>query len=164
MGASMKAVLGIGTNIGDRYNNIESAIESLALIPAITVLRSSSVYETAPWGYLEQSSFYNCVVEIDTSLTPNALLGVCLGIEAAMGRVREFKNGPRIIDIDVLVYEGASSDTEELRLPHPLIGERDFVLVPLKELYDDMDVLGISYKKFYQNIVKGSTAHKVEKS
>lgn len=160
----MKAVLGIGTNIGDRYNNIESAIESLALVPAITVLRSSSVYETAPWGYLEQRSFYNCVVEIDTSLTPNALLGVCLGIEAAMGRVREFKNGPRIIDIDVLVYEGASSDTEELRLPHPLIGERDFVLVPLKELYDDMDVLGISYKKFYQNIVKGSTAHKVEKS
>lgn len=160
----MKAVLGIGTNIGDRYDNIESATESLALVPNITVLRSSSVYETAPWGYTEQRSFYNSVVEIDTTLTPHALLGVCLGIEAGMGRVREFKNGPRIIDIDVLVYEGVSTDTEELRLPHPLIGERDFVLVPLKELYDDMNVLGISYKKFYQNIVKDSTAHKVEKS
>jgi 2-amino-4-hydroxy-6-hydroxymethyldihydropteridine diphosphokinase len=160
----MKAVLGIGTNIGDRAENINSAMESLSLVPGIKVLRISDTYETKPWGYTDQPNFYNNVVEIETSLSPAALLGVCLGIEAGMGRVREFKNGPRIIDIDVLVYEGVISDTKELVLPHPRIGERDFVLVPLKELYDDMDVLGISYKKFYQNIVKGSTAHKVEKS
>jgi 2-amino-4-hydroxy-6-hydroxymethyldihydropteridine diphosphokinase len=160
----MKAVLGIGTNIGDRRLNIENAIESLRLVPGVEVLRNSSLYETAPWGYTEQPDFYNIVTEIETTLSPSALLGVCLGIEAAMGRVREQKNGPRVIDIDVLVYEGAESNTRELILPHPRIGERDFVLVPLKELYDDMNVLGVLYKKFYENIVKCNTAHKVEKS
>ncbi len=160
----MKAVLGIGTNIGDRGQNIENALECLSLVPNINIIRSSSVYETAPWGYTEQRSFYNTVIEIETSLSPQALLGVCLGIEAGMGRVREFKNGPRIIDIDVLVYEGVVSDTKELVLPHPRIGERDFVLVPLKELYDDMDILGISYKNSYENILICNTAHKVEKS
>ncbi len=160
----MKAVLGLGTNIGDRYKNIEDALECLTLVPGIELLRTSSVYETAPWGYTEQRSFYNSVVEIETTLTPNALLGVCLGIEAGMGRIREFKNGPRIIDIDVLVCEGVISDTDELKLPHPRIGERAFVLVPLKELYDDMDVLGILYKKSYVGMSNTDIANKVEKS
>ena len=160
----MKAVLGLGTNIGDRYKNIEDALECLSLVPGIKVLRTSSVYETEPWGYTEQRSFYNSVAEIETTLTPNALLGVCLGIEAGMGRVREFKNGPRIIDMDVLVCEGVSSDTEELKLPHPRIGERAFVLIPLKELYDDMDVLGILYKKSYENMSNTDIANKVKKS
>ena len=160
----MKAVLGLGTNIGDRYKNIEDAMECLTLVPGIKVLRTSSVYETAPWGYTEQRSFYNSVVEIETTLTPNALLGVCLGVEAGMGRVREFKNGPRIIDIDVLVCEGVVSDTDELKLPHPRIGERAFVLVPLKELYDDMCVLGILYKNSYDDMSNTDIANKVEKS
>ena len=160
----MKAVLGIGTNIGDRYKNIEDAYGSLSLVPGITILRKSSVYETEPWGYTDQPNFYNSVVEIETTLSPNALLGVCLGIEGAMGRVRQFKNGPRIIDIDVLVYEGAVSDTPELQLPHPRIGERAFVLVPLKELYDDMNVLGVLYKKFYDDMSNTDIANKVEKS
>ena len=160
----MKAVLGIGTNMGDRADNINSAVESLSLVPGITVLRISDIYETEPWGFTDQPDFYNNVVEIETELTPNALLGVCLGIEAAMGRVRVFKNGPRIIDIDLLVYEGAKSDTEELRLPHPRISERAFVLVPLKDLYDDLNVLGISYKKFYENMSNTDIANKVEKS
>lgn len=160
----MKAVLGIGTNMGDRADNINSAVESLSLVPGITVLRTSDIYETEPWGFTDQPNFYNNVVEIETELTPNALLGVCLGIEAAMGRVRVFKNGPRIIDIDLLVYEGAKSDTEELRLPHPRISERAFVLVPLKDLYDDLNVLGISYKKFYENMSNTDIANKVEKS
>ena len=160
----MKAVLGLGTNIGDRYKNIEEALECLSLVPGIKVLRTSSVYETEPWGYKEQRSFYNSVAEIETTLTADALLGVCLGIEAGMGRVREFKNGPRIIDIDVLVCEGVSSDTKELMLPHPRIGERAFVLIPLKELYDDMNVLGILYKNSYENMSNTDIANKVEKS
>lgn len=160
----MKAVLGIGTNIGDRYKNIEDAYGSLSLVPGITILRKSSVYETKPWGYEDQPNFYNSVVEIETSLSPNALLGVCLGVEGAMGRVRQFKNGPRIIDIDVLVYEGAVSNTPELQLPHPRIGERAFVLVPLKELYEDLNVLGVLYKKFYDAMLNTDIANKVEKS
>ncbi|MGN0526129.1 MAG: 2-amino-4-hydroxy-6-hydroxymethyldihydropteridine diphosphokinase [Acutalibacteraceae bacterium] len=160
----MKAVIGIGTNIGDKVKNIEEAIEALNLIPNINVIRRAGIYETDPWGYTEQDVFYNTVVEVETNRTPEMLLGACLGIEAGMGRVRVFKNGPRIIDLDLLVYEGFSSNTEDLTLPHKYIGERDFVLIPLKELYDDMNVLGISYKNSYENILKISTARKIEKS
>lgn len=160
----MKAIIGIGTNIGDRYNNIVIATESLGLVPGIKVLRTSSVYETEPWGYTEQDGFYNSVVEVETTLTAEALLGVCLGIEAAMGRVRQFKYGPRIIDLDLLLYEGRESDTAELRLPHPLIGERDFVLVPMQELFEDMNIYNYIYKEEYENIAEKSSAKKVEKN
>ena len=159
----MKAVLGIGTNIGDRSQNIRNALRILDSIEEVSVTRVSSVYETAPWGYTEQRSFYNIVAEVETAYPPGELLAVCLGIEIGMGRVREFKNGPRIIDIDLLVYEGFVSNTEYLTVPHPRIGERDFVLVPLKELYEDMSVLGVLYKKEYSDIVKSSTAKKIEK-
>ncbi len=160
----MKAVLGIGTNMGNRQENIDNSLEALTLVPNINVLRSSSVYETEPWGFKEQQSFYNIVCEVETSLSPEALLGVCLGIEAGMGRVRQFKNGPRVIDIDVLVYEGEYRNTNELTLPHPRIQERAFVLVPLKDLYPDMDVLGISYKNFWENFEFCDECNKVEKS
>ncbi len=160
----MKAVLSIGTNMGDRADNIKTAVDSLSLVPNVNVLRCSSIYETAPWGYTDQADFYNIVCEIETSLSPNALLGACLGIEAAMGRVRQFKNGPRVIDLDVLIYEGVECNTKELCLPHPRIAERDFVLVPLQELYSNMRVLGISYKNSFEKIVNCNTANKVEKS
>ena len=154
----MKAYLGIGTNIGDRKNNIEKAIEALQLVPDINIIRSASVYETAPWGYTEQANFYNTVVEIETTRTPEMLLGVCLGIEAGMGREREFKNGPRIVDLDLLVYENYESNNEHLQLPHSRIGERDFVLVPMKEFYSDMNVLGFDYAEEYKNIIEKSSA------
>ncbi len=160
----MKAVLGLGTNMGDREANINEALKSLELVPGVKVLRYSSLYQTAPWGYSDQPDFYNIVCEIETELSPNALLGVCLGIEAAMGRVRLFKNGPRVIDIDVLVYEGVKVDTPELILPHPHIEERDFVLIPMQELYHNMEVLGISYKNSYEKMLKCNSADKVEKS
>lgn len=160
----MKAVIGIGTNIGDRYTNINIAVEALNLVPGVKVLRKSSVYETAPWGYTEQAAFYNNVIEVETEKSPEALLGICLGIEAGMGRVREFKYGPRVIDLDLLVYENEERNTTELKLPHPLIQERDFVLVPLNELYADMNVLGFRYKEAYEKTLENSSAKKVEKS
>ncbi len=159
-----KAVIGIGTNIGDRQANIKNAIFSLGLIPQMRILRQASIYETAPWGYTEQRSFYNTVVEIESPYSPEAVLGMCLGVEAGMGRERGIKNGPRIIDLDLLVFEGCESSTEELCLPHKFIGERDFVLIPLKELYDDMNILGFSYMESYENILKISTAKKIEKN
>ena len=159
----MKAVIGIGTNIGDRAENIRNAVEALDLLPDVKVLRCASIYETDPWGYSEQQSFYNTVVELETTKSPEMLLGACLGIEAGMGRVREFKNGPRIIDLDLLVFENYESKSTDIIVPHPLIGERDFVLVPLKELYEDMNILGLSYIKQYEKIMKKSTAKKVEK-
>ena len=160
----MKAVIGIGTNIGDRYNNIKTAVEALELVPGIKVLRESSVYETEPWGYTEQEGFYNNVIEIECEKSPRALLGICLGIEAGMGRVRRFKYGPRVIDLDLLFYENELVKSDELTLPHPLIGERDFVLVPLKELFSSMNIYGFDYNEQYENVLKNSTAKKVEKS
>ena len=159
----MKAVVGIGTNIGDRAENIKNAVEALSLLPDVKVLRCASIYETAPWGFTEQQSFYNTVVEVETDKSPEMLLGSCLGIEAGMGRVREFKNGPRVIDLDLLVFENYENNSPNITVPHPLIGERDFVLVPLKELYNGMNVLGFSYINQYENIVEKSTAKKVEK-
>ncbi len=160
----MKAVIGIGTNMGDRYANMKTAVEAISLVPGIKVLRESSVYETDPWGYTDQQGFYNNVIEVECEKSPQALLGVCLGIEAGMGRVRQFKYGPRVIDLDLLIFEDAVSDTEELKLPHSLIGERDFVLVPLQELFADMNIYGFNYRKEYENILPKSSAKKVEKS
>ena len=135
-----KALIGIGSNIGDRKEHIETAIDALNHIPTVKVLRTSSLYETSPWGYVNQENFYNGVIEVETSLSANGLLGVCLGIEAGVGRIRGIKNGPRILDLDLLLYEGSESTTAELTLPHPRMFERDFVLIPLKELYPDMKV------------------------
>ena len=159
----MKAVIGIGTNIGDRTENIRNAVEAIDLVPDVKVLRCAAVYETEPWGYTEQQSFYNTVVEVETEKTPEMLLGACLGIEAGMGRVREFKNGPRVIDLDLLVYENYENSSHNITVPHPLIGERDFVLIPLKELYDDMNVLGFLYAEQYENIAEKSSAKKLKK-
>lgn len=160
----MRAVIGIGTNIGDRYANIEKAVESLQLVPGVKVIRKSSVYETAPWGYTDQNAFYNNVIEIESEKSPQALLGICLGIEAGMGRVREIKNGPRIVDLDLLLCDGVVSDTTELKLPHPFIGVRDFVLVPLKELFPNMNIYGFDYAEAYKNMIPEFSAKKVEKS
>lgn len=159
----MKAVIGIGTNIGNREDNIKNAVEALGLIPGIKVLRCASIYETDPWGYTQQQSFYNTVVEVECEKSPEMLLGACLGIEAGMGRVRELKNGPRVIDLDLLVAEEYQNNSQHITVPHPLIGERDFVLVPLKELYSDMNVLGFSYAEQYENVAKKSSAKKLKK-
>ncbi len=159
----MKAVIGIGTNIGDRLENITTAVDSLGLLPDVKLLRCASVYETEPWGYTEQQSFYNTVVEVETSKSPEMLLGACLGIEAAMGRVRAFRNGPRIIDLDLLVFENYENHSPDISVPHPFIGERDFVLVPLQELYEDMNVLGYVYINQYKNIAEKTSAKKLKK-
>ena len=159
----MKAVIGIGTNIGNRAENIRTAVEALGLIPGIQVLRCASIYETDPWGYTEQQSFYNTVIEVESEKSPEMLLGACLGIEVGMGRVREFKNGPRVIDLDLLVVERYESKSPHITVPHLLIGERDFVLVPMKELYSDMNILGYSYLEQYKNIAEKTTAKKVKK-
>ena len=130
----MKVTLGLGGNIGDVHAHFDAAKEALARLPQTTVLRESTRIITAPVGYTDQPDFLNSVVEIETALSPHAVLGACLGIEAAVGRVRSFRNAPRVIDIDVLLIEGYQSDDPELTVPHPRMFERDFVLVPLREL------------------------------
>ncbi len=129
-----KAYLGFGSNIGNGRLHVKKAWQALSLVPGVTPLKISSFYKTAPWGYTDQPDFINACAEIETSLSPEALLGVCLGIEAGLGRVRAIKNGPRVIDIDLLLYSGETRDTAELTLPHPRMWQRRFVLDPLYEI------------------------------
>lgn len=158
-----KALIGIGSNIGDRKEYIDTAIDALNHIPSVQVLRMSPIYESEPWGYANQEKFYNAVIEVETNLTAYTLLGVCLGIEAGVGRVRSIKNGPRVLDLDLLLFEGQESMTAELTLPHPRMFERDFVLIPLRDLYPEMKI----YKKYnlvhyYEILDESSFMKKVE--
>lgn len=129
-----KAYLGVGTNIGNCIDNLKNVIVSLNLLPMTRVTQVSKIYKTAPVGYSKQDDFYNMVVEVETELTAENLLGVCLGIEAGFGRIRTIKNGPRIIDIDLLLYDEQVYNTKTLILPHPRMFEREFVLRPLLDL------------------------------
>lgn len=129
-----KAYLGIGTNIGDRTENLQKAIDSLNLLPLTKVTAISNIYETDPVGYDEQGDFLNIAVEVETDLPAESLLGASLGIEAGIGRVRTVKNGPRVIDIDLLLFENEEYNTPTLTLPHPRMFERGFVLIPLLDI------------------------------
>ena len=128
------AYLSLGSNIGDRLKNLQTAVDALRLLPNTKVMAVSSVYETEPVGLKEQCNFYNIAVKLETSLSPRCLLGTCLGIEAAMGRIRNIKNGPRIIDIDLILYDNERYKDEELTLPHKEMNNRAFVLAPLAEI------------------------------
>ena len=128
-----EAYLGLGTNIGAREDNLQKAVDALRHLPKTQVKKISAVYETAPVGYTDQADFLNLCVRLETALSPSALLGACLGIEAAMGRQRPFPNAPRVMDIDLLLYEGVKLATEELTVPHKEMRNRAFVLYPLRD-------------------------------
>jgi len=130
----MKTVyLGLGSNLGDRDRNLDQAIERLSGA-GIQTLRRSSIYETAPRDVTDQPWFLNIVIEANTRMFPRQLLSRILQIEAAMGRRRINVKGPRIIDIDILLYGRAIVNTAELTIPHPGLLQRRFVLEPLAEL------------------------------
>jgi 2-amino-4-hydroxy-6-hydroxymethyldihydropteridine diphosphokinase len=130
----MKTVyLGLGSNIGDREANLRTAIERLAA-PGLHIARVSPVYETEPVYYADQRWFLNLVVEAETDLFPMQLLSRTARIERELGRVRTVPNGPRSIDIDILLYGNAVVRTPRLEIPHPRMAERRFVLAPLADL------------------------------
>lgn len=126
--------LGIGSNIGKREEYIERAIAMLRDAEGIEVRRISSIYETEPVGDVPQGKFLNGVVEIATGIPPRALLRTLNDIEARLGRVRSVAGGPRTIDLDILYYGKRTVDEPGLRIPHPRIEEREFVLRGLREL------------------------------
>ena len=131
-----KVYIGLGTNLGDRQANLQHAIE--ALEPKVNLCRASSIYETAPWGFTNQPSFLNQVLECETTLTPLRLLNFLKQIEKDLGRVLNFQNGPRLIDLDILFYDDLVMHTDQLEIPHPRLHERAFVLVPLAEIAPDL--------------------------
>lgn len=148
----MRYVLSLGTNIGDQKNNLLSAVKSLELIPETKVLDCSSIYETEPVGYAQQDDFYNIALLLESKFEPNEMLGICMGLEAGFNRVREFKNGPRILDVDVIFCEDKKINTKNLTVPHPRYFERRFVLEPMLELFPDGEFFGIDFKKFIDKI------------
>lgn len=136
--------LGLGSNRGDRLSNLRATIAALA--PAVRVLRQSAVYETEPWGYVEQARFLNMALEAETELSPAKLLQHIKQVEQQVGRVASFRYGPREIDIDILLYNDAQVELQaaegSLQIPHPRLAERAFVLVPLAELAPELPVPG----------------------
>jgi 2-amino-4-hydroxy-6-hydroxymethyldihydropteridine diphosphokinase len=130
--------LGIGTNLGDRGNNLKQGVAEIEKHIG-PVLSSSSIYETEPWGFMSGDKFLNLVVKVGTELIPYGLLGEIHLIESLMGRVRSVERySSRLIDIDILLYEDKIIEEESLKIPHPLLQERRFVLVPLCELASEM--------------------------
>lgn len=150
------AVIGLGTNLGEREENLKQAVRAIDRLPGTLVIGNSGVYDTVPFGVTgEQDNFLNCCVCVETSLSPQALLGACLGIEASMGRKR-VKNQviARVIDLDLLIYDGQTSETQELMLPHPRISERAFVLVPLAELFPEKKICGYDFAEAFDTVDK----------
>lgn len=129
------AYLALGTNMGNRLSNLKAAIGNLS--PQMSVKKKSNIYETPPWGFIDQSAFLNQVVKVETYLQPEALLAHLKRLETALGRVPNFQNGPRLIDIDILFFDDQVIDTPPLVIPHPRLYERAFVLVPLSDVAPD---------------------------
>lgn len=127
--------LALGSNLGDRLANLGAAVAALA--PEARLLRASPVYETPPWGYTDQPAFLNQVVQVETGLPPAGLLKKLKRIEAGLGRRATFRNGPRLIDLDILFYDDLILEAPGLVIPHPHLAERAFVLVPLADLAPD---------------------------
>ncbi|MDX1620625.1 MAG: 2-amino-4-hydroxy-6-hydroxymethyldihydropteridine diphosphokinase [Nitriliruptorales bacterium] len=134
--SAVAAYLSLGSNLGDRLDTLMSAVFSLDETDAVAVEETSGIYETEPWGGVEQPSFYNLAVRIRTTLAPRELLGEVQLTERAMGRDRDREErwGPRTLDIDILLYGDEQLDEPDLTIPHPRMTERAFVLVPLLEI------------------------------
>ena len=130
----MKAYVGLGSNLGEREAMIRLALDDLARLPQTTLVRASSLYDTEPVGEGEQPNFLNAVVQLDTELTARQLLWNLMLIEKRLGRVRTQKWGPRTMDLDLLLFGEQVIEEPDLRVPHPELARRSFVLVPLVEL------------------------------
>ena len=137
---STQVWLSLGSNIGDRKAQLSFAVEQLSAHNQIEIGRKSSIYQTAPWGVMEQDDFYNAVVELYTDLSPWELLKVMQSIEAAAGRQRIVHWGARELDIDMLIFGEAVIETGDLQVPHQYIKDRLFVLQPLQEIVGDMEI------------------------
>ena len=135
------ALVALGGNLGDVAATFEAALAALEA-GGCRILARSSNWRTPPWGFTEQPAFVNACVRLETELSPRALLTLCLATEDALGRRREIHWGPRTLDLDVLDYDGLTIVEPGLTLPHPLIAERAFVLVPLCEIAPDRVIAG----------------------
>ena len=149
--------LSLGSNIGDRKLNIELALGELRAVS--DVLAISSIYKTEPIGFSNQEEFYNCILEVKTKLSPKKLLYKIKKIERKMGRKKNFRNGPRLIDIDIIFYKDSTINEDGLIIPHPRWLERLFVIIPMLEISPDLteyyiDTFNIELSKLKQKVIQ----------
>lgn len=137
-----RAFIGLGANLGDPRRQIRAGLAAIDKIPTTRLAGRSSFYLSAPLGYAEQPDFVNAVAQIQTELAPRALLDALLEIERSLGRSRSHANAPRALDLDLLLYDRAVIDDPELRVPHPRMHTRAFVLVPLAEIAPGIEIPG----------------------
>jgi len=141
--ATHSAFIALGSNLDDPAAQVKSAMTALDTLPLTRVLKCSSLYRSAPVGYLDQPDFINAVVQVETGLAPHALLDAMLALEQARGRTREFANAPRTLDLDLLLYDDRVLHEHGLTLPHPQMHRRAFVLQPLLEIAPDCMIPGL---------------------
>ncbi|MDQ5946577.1 MAG: 2-amino-4-hydroxy-6-hydroxymethyldihydropteridine diphosphokinase [Pseudomonadota bacterium] len=137
-----RAFVALGANLVEPQTQVRAALAELARLPQSTLVAASSLYRTAPVGLAGQPDFINAVAALDTSLSPDDLLEALFAIERSFGRVRKEKNGPRTLDLDLLLYDNEIIDTPHLHLPHPRLHLRAFVVVPLAEIAPDCRLPG----------------------
>lgn len=152
----VSAYLSLGSNLGNRLDNLKKALDLLNSHEGIEIKQVSSFYETEPVGYEEQDWFLNSVVEITTTLTPQELLKTVGWVEGELGRVRTIRWGPRTVDVDILFYGDQLVAEENLEIPHPRIQERAFVLKPLAEIVPDLvhPYYGQTVEELLENLVE----------
>ena len=139
----VRAYLGLGGNLDDPAARIRRAFGAIGALAQTSLVAQSALYRTAPVGYLDQPDFINAVVAVDTGLAPLDLLDALLALELDAGRERSFRNAPRTLDLDILLYGAVVLDDARLTLPHPRMGNRAFVLLPLAELAPDLLIPGV---------------------
>ncbi len=131
------AFIGLGSNLADPVSQVSHALAALDSVPGTRVVRRSSLYRSAPVGYLQQPDFINAVAQLETELAPRALLDALLALEHECGRTRDFLNAPRTLDLDLLLYDDLTHHEHGLTIPHPQMHLRAFVLQPLLEIAPD---------------------------
>lgn len=137
-----RAYIALGSNLADPVSQLDAAFDELGRLPQTRFLARSSLWRSAPVGYLDQPDFVNAVAAVDTGLEAETLLAHLLDIERRHGRVREFQNAPRTLDLDIALYGDDRIDTPTLTVPHPRMHERAFVLLPLSEIAPDIAIPG----------------------
>ncbi|HHY22839.1 MAG TPA: 2-amino-4-hydroxy-6-hydroxymethyldihydropteridine diphosphokinase [Clostridiaceae bacterium] len=139
---SSKVYIALGSNMGNRYENLKKAIKAISALDNTKLIKSSNIYETEPVGYLAQDKFLNMVILVETNLNPLMLLRKLQEIENMLQRKRLIRWGPRTIDLDILLYDKLTINLPELQIPHPEMLKRAFVLIPLKDIEPDMEIYG----------------------
>jgi 2-amino-4-hydroxy-6-hydroxymethyldihydropteridine diphosphokinase len=156
-----RVYLSLGSNLGNRKATLRKAVEILKANPYFRLRRISSLYETEPQDFKRQRKFFNIVLAAETSLSPHELLELCQSTENIMGRQREIEKGPRVIDVDILLYDSEETSNSLLLIPHPRLKERAFVLIPLLEIAPQLALPSGVYLSSFLGKVEGQQVKRI---